>query len=197
MPRRTLLASFNGDGRMGLCLLAGLALLVALACGGEPWAEALRYERGALLRGEWWRLLTGHWVHLGARHLIPDAIGLVLLWALYARELRPGAWLLVGACATAAIDAGLWWGAPAVQWYLGISGLLHGAWAAGAAALAVRGQRAGWIMLAILAGKLALEQRAGASLLVAGYPVVTVAHLYGVAGGLLAVAALALTRKPL
>ena len=88
-------------------------------------------------------------------------------------------------------------GRPGVQWYLGISGLLHGAWAAGAATFAVRGQRAGWIMLAILAGKLALEQRAGASLLVAGYPVVTVAHLYGVAGGLLAVAALALTRKPL
>ena len=197
MPRRTLLASFNGDGRMGLALLAGLALLVALACGGEPWTEALRYERGAILRGEWWRLITGHWVHLGARHLIPDAIGLVLLWALYARELRPAAWLLVAACATAAIDAGLWWGAPGVQWYVGISGLLHGAWAAGAAALAVRGQRAGWVMLAILALKLLLEQRAGASLFVAGYPVVTVAHLYGVAGGLLAVAALALTRKPL
>lgn len=197
MERRSLLASLNGDGRMGWCLLACLTLLAALACGGLPWTEALRYERGAIGQGEWWRLLTGHWVHLGLRHLLPDAAGLLLLWALYARELRPAAWLLVAACATAAIDAGLWWGEPGVQWYVGISGLLHAAWAAGAAAQAVRGQRAGWLMLALLASKLALEQRAGVSLFVAGFPVVTAAHVYGAIGGLVAVVALALTRKPL
>ena len=197
MDRRSLLASLNGDGRMGWCLLGCLALLAALACGGAPWTAGLRYERGAIAQGEWWRLLTGHWVHLGLRHLLPDAIGLVLLWALYARELRPAAWLLVAACAIVAIDAGLWWGEPGVQWFVGISGLLHGVWAAGAAALAARGQRAGWLMLAILALKLVLEQHAGASLLVAGFPVVTAAHFYGALGGLIAVAALALTRKPL
>ena len=125
------------------------------------------------------------------------ATGLVLLWALYARELSPGAWLLVLACATVAIDAGLWWGEPGVQWYVGISGLLHGAWVAGAATVALRGQRQGWIMLAALAAKLAFEQRAGASLLMAGLPVVTMAHVYGAIGGVLAVAALALARKPL
>ncbi len=197
MPRRPWSTPLTGEGGMRLVLLACLALLGALACGGESWSEALRYERGAIARGEWWRLLSGHWVHLGPRHLLPDVAGLVLLWALYARELPPRAWLLVTVCATSAIDAGLWWAEPGVQWYLGISGLLHGVWAAGAAVLAARGQRAGWIMLGILALKLALEQRSGASLVVAGFPVVTVAHLYGAAGGLVAVAALALARKPL
>ena len=195
--RSSLLASLNCDGRRGAALLGCLALLAALACGGPSWTDALRYERGAIAHGEWWRLLSAHWVHLGAAHLLADAAGLVLLWALYARELSPAGWWWVLGCATAAIDAGLWWGEPAVQWYVGISGLLHGAWAAGAAAAVLRGQRQGWIMLAALAVKLILEQRAGGSLFMAGFPVVTMAHVYGALGGMAAVATLALARKPL
>lgn len=193
----SLLASLNCDGKLGRALLACLALLAVLASGGPAITLALRYERAAIAHGEWWRLASGHWVHLGPRHLLADAAGLVLLWMLYARELSPRAWLLVLACATAAIDAGLWWGEPSLQWYVGISGLLHGAWAAGAAASALRREKQGWIMLVALAIKLVLEQRSGASLLVSGFPVVTMAHVYGALGGLLAVAALALARKPL
>lgn len=195
--RSSLAASLNCDGKRGAALLACLALLAVLACGGPQWTAALRFDRFAIAHGEWWRLLSGHWVHLGAAHLLADAGGLVLLWALYARELSPGGWCLVLGCATAAIDAGLWWGEPALQWYVGISGLLHGAWAAGAAAAALRGQRQGWIMLVALAAKLALEQHEGTSLFMAGFPVVTMAHVYGAIGGALAVAALALARKPL
>jgi rhomboid family GlyGly-CTERM serine protease len=193
----SLLASLNCDGKLGAALLACLVLLVALACGGPQLTELLRYEHGAIAHGEWWRLVSGHWVHLGPRHLLADGAGLLLLWALYARELRPGSWLLVLGCATAAIDAGLWWGQAAIQWYVGISGLLHGAWAAGAAAVALKGGRAGWVMLAALAVKLALEHYAGASLFTSGFPVVSVAHIYGALGALVAVAALALFRKPL
>ena len=197
MQRRSLLASLNCDGPLGMALLACLALLWLLLAGGPQWTAALRYERAGLLNDEWWRLVSAHWVHLGARHLMLDGVGLVLLWALYARALRPWDWLLVLVCTTAAIDAGLWWAAPQVQWYVGLSGLLHGAWAAGAAAVGLRHGRTGWLMLAILALKLLLEQRAGTSLLVEQFPVVTVAHLYGALGGLAALAALALARKPL
>ena len=197
MQRRTLLASLNCDGRMGATLLGCLAIPWALYAGGPHLTEALRYQRAAIGQGEWWRLVTAHWVHLGALHLVFDSAGLLLLWALYARALGPRHWLLVLLCATAAIDAGLWWGEPQLQWYVGLSGLLHGAWAAGALAVALRRDRLGWLMLAILALKLSLEQRAGASLLLGAMPVVTAAHAYGALGGLTAVAALALARKPL
>ena len=196
-PVPTLLRSLNCDGRYGLTLLAVLGFLGLLAAGGSRWAASLRYEPAAIRAGEWWRLLTAHGVHLGARHLLLDTAGLVLLWVLYARELRPLNWLLLLVGATAAIDAGLWWGEPQLQWYVGISGLLHAGWAAGAAAAAMRGQRAGWIMLVILAIKLAVEQHAGGSLVTEAFAVVTAAHRYGALGGLLAVAALALWRKPL
>jgi hypothetical protein len=110
---------------------------------------------------------------------------------------RPWDWLWVVIGATAMIDAGLWWAQPQVQWYVGLSGLLHGAWAAGAAAEGVRRGGWAWLMPVVLVLKLALEQRAGASLLAPEFPVVTIAHLYGALGGLGAYAALALARKPL
>jgi rhomboid family GlyGly-CTERM serine protease len=197
MQRRELLTSLNCDGRLGIALLAVLAVPWLLLAGGASWTAALRYERLALQGGEWWRLISAHWVHLGARHLWFDSAGLALLWALYARELRPADWWLVLIGATLAIDAGLWWAQPQVQWYVGLSGLLHGAWAAGAGAVGLRRGRWGWLMLALLALKLWLEQRAGSSLLVGELPVVTVAHVYGALGGLAALVALALARKPL
>jgi len=197
MRPRSVLASLNCDGRLGLGLLAALALPWLLLAGGATWTLALRYERAALQHGEWWRLVSAHWVHLGLRHLLLDSAGLALLSALYARELRAWDWLAVLIGTTAAIDAGLWWLQPQVQWYLGLSGLLHGAWAAGAAAVGVRHGRWGWLMLVVLGLKLLLEQRSGASLLDAPFPVVTSAHLYGALGGLGGYAALALARKPL
>ena len=196
MPK-AILASLNCDRRRGLTLLGCLALLWALHAGGPAWMLALRYEREAIAHGQWWRLVTAHWVHLDARHLLLDSAGLVLLWCLYVRELRPAQWLLVLAAATLGVDAGLWWADPGLSWYLGISGLLHGAWAAGALAQWLRGDRRGAIMLAVLAVKLLLEHRGGASLLSSGMPVVPLAHLFGALGGLAAVAALALRRKPL
>ena len=192
-----LLASLNCDGRRAWALLAVLAVPWLLLSGGTPWLVALRYERSALQAGEWWRLISAHWVHLGARHLWLDSAALVLMWALYARMLRAWEWLVVLVAATAAIDAGLWFAQPQLQWYAGLSGILHGVWAAGAVAVGRRQGRWGWLMLAVLALKLGLEQRSGASLITADLPVVTVAHLYGALGGLAAWAALALARKPL
>jgi rhomboid family GlyGly-CTERM serine protease len=193
----TLLTSLNCDRGRGAVLLACLALPWALRAGGSSWAAELRYERSGIAAGEWWRLASAHWVHLDAHHLLLDSAGLVLLWIAYARELRPVHWLVVLAAATFAIDAGLWWGDPAVSWYLGLSGLLHGAWAAGALAQLLRREWRGGLMLALLAIKLVLEQRAGASVVAQGMPVVTLAHALGALGGGMAVAALALRRKPL
>jgi rhomboid family GlyGly-CTERM serine protease len=196
-PGSKLLRALNCDAHYGLTLLAVLGFLGLLAAGGPGWAGRLQYERTAIGAGEWWRLLTAHWVHLGARHLLLDAAGLVLLWVLYARELRPLTWLIVLAGATAAIDAGLWWGEPQLQWYLGLSGLLHAFWSAGASGAALRRNALGWLMLALLTAKLAFEQHRGGSLVAESFPVVSASHLYGALGGLAVIAALALWRKPL
>jgi rhomboid family GlyGly-CTERM serine protease len=187
---RSGLRSLNCDGGHGLALALALALLLGLAAGGEPWRLALQYQRGAIAAGEWWRLATAHLVHLGARHVLLDGAGLVLLWILYARALRAGAWALALAGSALAIDAGLWWLSPGVQWYVGLSGVLHGGWAAGAVGSWREDRRLAATSLALLAIKLLAEQLHRGGVAGSGLPVVVDAHLYGAAGGLVVALAL-------
>lgn len=180
-----------GDSRTrSWVLLATLLLLCALQAGGASWRDALRFERGALQAGEAWRLLTAHLVHFDLRHLLYNAGGLVLLWLLFAREWPLRHWLLIVVTCIAAIDAGLWWQQPTVQWYLGASGLLHGLWSAGAWQRWRREPGRGALPLLALAGKLVIEHLRGGSLVMGDLPVLLNSHLYGTAGGLLAAIAL-------
>lgn len=192
-------ASLNCDGRYGLALLvaAGALLLPELWPGGAAARAALRFERSAIAAGQWWRLLSAHLVHLGSWHALLNCAGLALLWALFARAFRPVSWLLILLASAAAIDAGLWWGNSTIQWYVGSSGVLHGAMAAGTLAHWRAREPDRLLLAGFLVAKLGWEQARGALPLAgSGVPVLVNAHLYGAAGGLLAaVLVLALARR--
>jgi rhomboid family GlyGly-CTERM serine protease len=180
-----LIASVNGDGPRGLALAGILALLVLLQLGGAATVTALRYDRGALRAGQWWRLASAHLVHLDLRHALLNGLGLVLMWALFVRDYRGRQWFLILIAAAAAIDAGLWFRDTGVLWYVGASGVLHGVMAAGIAAQLRRGESAGVVLAVFLLAKLAYEQWTGALPFAgASVPVVVNAHLYGALGGL-------------
>jgi rhomboid family GlyGly-CTERM serine protease len=179
-------------------LVVCAASLFALSVAGDGVTAHLRYERTALAHGEWWRVLTAHLVHLDLRHLALNLAGLGALWWLYAADARPRDWLAVALVSALAIGLGLYLLSPSVQWYVGLSGVLHGIWAAAAVAAWHRWRTESVVTLAVLAAKLAAEQifgplSAGVS---SGLPVVTVAHLYGAVGGLLAALGLRLWRQP-
>ena len=127
--------------------------------------------------------MSAHVVHLDVRHALLNAAGLALVWMLFARDYSPKAWLAIVLAAIAAIDAGLWLGDSTVQWYVGSSGALHGALAAGVLAHLRKGERDGWLLAGLLAAKLLYEQTSGALPFSGSDPVVVDAHLYGVAGG--------------
>lgn len=185
---REVLRSLNCDGAYGAALAAAAALLLALTAAGEPGRMLLRYDRAALARGEDWRLLTAHLVHLDLRHALLNCLGLVLLWALFARDYRPLRWLAIVLGAMAAIDAGLWWWNSTLLWYVGSSGTLHGIMAGGTLAHLRRRERDRWMLAALLLAKLAYEQAVGPLPLSGRDPVVVDAHLYGVLGALAAAA---------
>jgi rhomboid family GlyGly-CTERM serine protease len=92
----------------------------------------------------------------------------------------------VSLAAALSIDLGLYVLEPQVQWYVGLSGVLHGVVACGALLLARRRSTVGVLLAIGLAGKLVFEQVVGpvpftqASV---GGPVITAAHLYGAAAG--------------
>jgi rhomboid family GlyGly-CTERM serine protease len=181
-----LLKSLNCDGRWGLALLAACALLVMPELGGDRARELLRYERSAIAAGEWWRLVTAHFVHLGLEHAVLNALGLVLMWALFARDYSARAWLAILGMSIAAIDLGLWISGSTLGWYVGSSGVLHGVLAAGTLAHLRRRDLDGWILAVFLVAKLSYEQISGSLPFTDQAPVVVDAHLYGAAGGLLA-----------
>jgi rhomboid family GlyGly-CTERM serine protease len=179
------LASLNCDGWRGLALLFTCTALLALTATGEAGRRLLEYQRSALAAGQWWRLVTAHLVHLDLRHAVLNCAGLALMWALFARDYTGRQWLAILAGAGAAIDAGLWVWSSTVGWYVGSSGVLHGAMAAGTLAHLRRREPDGWLLAAFLVVKLLWEHWVGALPLSGlGPEVVVDAHLYGVAGGL-------------
>jgi rhomboid family GlyGly-CTERM serine protease len=188
------------DGRRLWAFLAICAALAAIESLGEDGRLMLRYERELIAHGEWWRLITGHIVHLGWTHLALNVMGLALMWALFLPDYGWRAWTLILLSSLIAIDAAFFFIERDVRWYVGLSGVLHGVMAAGTLAYLTRREPGAWILLPFLTGKLIYEQLVGTmpySLDSAGGPVVVDAHLYGVLGAVVAVLALRWRRQPL
>lgn len=173
------------DGRRA-CVPAAAALVLLLPALWPSLTLLLRYERDALLAGQWWRGLSAHLVHLDAGHALLNAGGLLLLWTLFGGLLSARQWLVTALCATLAVDGGLWWLQPQLQWYVGASGVLHGVMAAGCLAMLRTGDRAAVPTLLLFAAKLAWEHWQGPLPFESPGQVVPAAHLYGTAGGLVA-----------
>lgn len=171
------------------CWLLGLlgAAVVLIALGGEPARLALRYERTAILAGEYWRLVTGHLVHSSVAHLVLNLAGVGLIAGLFPQDYSLRQWLLILIFSTVSIDLGFVFYQPQLQWYVGLSGVLHGALAAGAIAWWRHETRLLALTLSVIFGaKLVWEQTRGALPFSGDMPVVVDAHLYGAIGGLAA-----------
>jgi len=193
-----LLKSLNCDGKRGFALLATCGLLLLPVLAGDAGREALRYDRTALAAGQWWRLLTAHIVHLDFDHAVLNSLGLVLMWALFARDYQPRQWLAIVLGSIAAIDAGLWLRDSTIAWYVGSSGALHGLMTAGTLAHLRRRDLDGWILAAFIVVKLAYEQSAGALPFTGSHSGVVVdAHLFGALGGAAIAACLKSRTEPL
>ncbi len=188
---RAVLKSLNCDGALGFGLLVACTWLLLPELGGDRARELLRYDRAGLAAGQWWRLLTAHVIHLDLEHAALNTLGLVLMWALFARDYKPGQWVVILIAAIAAIDAGLWLRDSTIAWYVGSSGALHGVMTAGTLAHLRRRDLDGWVLAAFIVVKLAFEQHAGAlPFSDSGAGVVVDAHLYGAIGGIVSAAAL-------
>jgi rhomboid family GlyGly-CTERM serine protease len=177
-------------------VLVLLSTLIALL--GNSVAHTLRYERDAIRDGEWWRLITGNLVHLGWPHLLLNLAGLLLVWLLFHRSLSIRNWIIVTLSSAVAVTGGLLLLDPHLEWYVGLSGVLHGLFAAGVLGSLLAGNRAEWLLLMLFIAKLAWEQWVGAmpgTAGLAGGTVIVDAHLYGATGGAISSLLLVLLSK--
>jgi len=178
--------------------LALVILSTLLALFGETATRWLRYDREAILHGEWWRLISGNIVHLGWPHLLLNLAGLILVWLLLRPTLTTRSWIIVTVASSLAVGAGLLIFDPVVQWYVGLSGVLHGLFVAGVIAGLYAGNRGDWLLLALIVIKIAWEQLVGpmaGTAAIAGGPVIVDAHLYGAVGGAVTVLLIIATRR--
>lgn len=169
--------------------------LTALAVWAIPGADtALQYDRTAIVAGQLWRLVTGHWVHWGGDHLTWDLLVFAAFGALVERCSRRTFTLVVAGSALA-ISAALWFAAPQFQSYRGLSGIDSALFTAFFAQLLRDAWRGRSVLqgivpalaLAGFVGKSVYELATGATLFVAAtsaFTAVPLAHLVGAAVGL-------------
>jgi rhomboid family GlyGly-CTERM serine protease len=191
------LKSLNCDRGYGVALLCVCALLAVPELIGEPARRLLSFDRGAIGAGQWWRLLSAHFVHIDLEHAALNSLGLVLMWALFARDYSPWRWAAIYCGSAIAVSLGLWFFNPELQWYVGASGALHGVMTAGTIAHLRRRDLDGWILAVFIVGKIAYEQSAGALPLAGTVNTIVDAHLYGAIGGVVLALLLNSRRQPL
>ena len=144
--------------------IAGLAL--ALQATPTAFQDLLIYDRQAVLRGEFWRLWSGHLVHFSAGHLGWNllVVGLAGTWIERA-AFRGSGWFAL--FAPPAISVALLIGDPALRFYGGLSGLATAAVAFACASEWRLGTSPRALWLAALVGigmKIAWEYHSGSSM---------------------------------
>ena len=149
--------------------------------------SAFAWRSDALVTGEYWRLVTGHFTHYSFEHAALNVLGAVLVFGLYRRRFSLVGWMILIAWSIMVIDVGLLL-ATDVVWYVGASGVLHAAMAAGILDDLLRRERYAWLIATLGVLKLGYELQFGALPWPGGalgeMPVIYAAHLLGVAAGL-------------
>lgn len=188
------------DGRVWLFPVFLMLLIGVLGLGGEPWIDALRYDRFAIAGGEWFRLLTGNLVHLpgntvawngwqfhGPWHLFLNELGILVLVLLCPERLSLLVWLRRTLFLCFGMSLGLYFFAPSMIWYVGLSGVLHGFFLLGLMPQAVKKDIVALGCVLYLLGKLGYELYAGAPVSdehAIGGKVALESHLWGVISAL-------------
>jgi rhomboid family GlyGly-CTERM serine protease len=118
-------------------VVVGLSILLYLL----PGTALLVYNRDAILAGEWYRVVTGHWVHFSRQHFLYDSAAFGIAgWMIESRGCKNFGWLC--ALAVFAISGSMLLCEPRLQICGGLSGLAtaavvflaingleeHGAW---------------------------------------------------------------------
>jgi len=166
-------------------VLSVFCLLLTLA--GPQLTQILRYDRAAVAAGEWWRLLSGNFVHLGYWHLLLNILSLVLLVLLCPERLSPLEWVRRLVVIGVGMSLCLYFLVPSLATYVGLSGLIYGLFVLGFLRQALVRDEIAIACLVFLAARITWELVMGApdsETELIGGGVVAESHLYGICSAL-------------
>ncbi len=145
--------------------------------------EMLRYETRLINDLEFWRLLTGHWVHANWIHYVLNMAGLILCVSLTDITWNLSQWLTRILLLTVGISMVFFAFHTNIGWYVGFSGVLFGLYILAATDTLKRQPFMSGSLLIIIGLKITLDQWSSVNMTTSeliGVPVLVEAHLYGV-----------------
>ena len=183
---------FSKESKSGWIFVAGmLAIMVILQLFDF---HDLRYQYDWLSKGEYWRLLSAHWVHVNWIHLILNAAGLLLCLAIATPRWSIRQWIIYQLILGFGVSILFSLRNPQLEWYAGYSGVLFGIYLLAAVDLFAREKLIALLLGAAISIKVILEQTSDLKVTssdLIGTPVIIDAHLYGLVLGL----SIALTQR--
>jgi rhomboid family GlyGly-CTERM serine protease len=159
---------------------------LATALAGDEGREWLRWDRDGIANGQFWRIVSGHFVHLSWSHFLLNLGAFFLVWMIVGDRFASRIWILLITVCVAGMGLGFWFMAHELQWYVGMSGLLHGLLMAGLIVGVRSSPTESLLIVSFVVAKLVFEQLSGplpGSESVSGGAVIVDAHLYGALSG--------------
>ncbi|NRA85008.1 MAG: rhombosortase [Gammaproteobacteria bacterium] len=144
--------------------------------------ELFEFNRQLISEGQYWRLLTGNFLHTNGWHLVLNITGLLFLTLIFKQYCSVRAMIAFSLANSVAVGGLLYLFTPDIAYYVGLSGFLHGLFVVGCLAEISRGIKFSYLMLAVVTVKTIYEQMVGAPDNVReliGANVAVDAHLYG------------------
>ncbi len=151
---------------------------------------SLRYERDGIHNHEYWRLLSGHFVHLNLTHGLMNLGALALLIIMFWKDMSYKADISTLLFSIIGIDIGIYFLNPELISYVGFSGVLHGLFLYYFLKTLPQNKKGSIIALSLMITKILWEQSpwgdTSETAKLIGGSVATMAHLYGGICGLIA-----------
>ena len=173
--------------RHTLWLVLALWLLLLLTQSLE--IRYLAYNRDAIVKGEYWRLITGHFIHLNNMHLLLNMLGVGMVLMLFDHLLAIWQWIVVLLASALIISLLIYLNLPQVQAYVGLSGVIHTLYVLGTLQLLNQPKERNFaIILMLMVTLKLLTENVGQGISftadMIGGRVLYQAHLYGALAGL-------------
>ena len=173
--------------RHTLWLVLALWLLLVLTQSLD--VSYLAYNRDAITKGDFWRLITGHFIHLNNMHLLLNMLGVGMVLMLFDHLLAIWQWIVVLLASALIISLLIYLNLPQVQAYVGLSGVIHTLYVLGTLQLLNQPKERNFaIILMLMVTLKLLTENVGQGISftadMIGGRVLYQAHLYGALAGL-------------